>query len=129
MQVIGRDRTLEIGKRAARLTGLQQYKHAADALGCVDGDVADAAAFLTSVLAGMGDTGDSDFGADRQSATVRQHGLRIVRGMTGDDRDIMLSCWTELWRGAVGSHRQFIDVRVEARDDTLTWHLALKGEQ
>ncbi|MDD9907201.1 MAG: hypothetical protein OXT06_26795 [Rhodospirillaceae bacterium] len=129
VRVIGRDRTLEIGKRAARLTGLQQYKHAADALGCVDGDVADAAAFLTSVLAGMGDTVDSDVGADRQSATVRQHGLRIVRGMTGDDRDIMLSCWTELWRGAVGSHRQFIDVRVEARDDTLTWHLALKGEQ
>ena len=92
-------------------------------------DVADAAVFLTSVLAGMGDTVDGYIGADRRSATVRQHGLRIVRGMTGDDRDIMLSCWTELWRGAVSSHRQFIDVWVEARDDALTWHLALKGEQ
>ena len=53
--IIGRERTLEIGQRAARLTGLQQYKHMADAMGCIDGDVADAARFLGAAFEGMGD--------------------------------------------------------------------------
>lgn len=126
-EVIGRDRTLEIGKRAARLTGLQQYKHMADALGCEDGDVADAARFLTIAFEGMGDTVESAVDAGRQTATIQHQGLRIVRRMDGDERDIMLSSWIELWRGAVGSHRQFIDVDVEDAGGSLTWRLSARG--
>ena len=128
MGVIGRDRTLEIGTKAARLTGLQQYKYMADALHCNDGDVADAAQFLETVFEGMGDLVDSKISADRRFAKVRQQGLRIVRGMDGGDRDIMLSCWVELWRGAVSSHRSFIDVNVKDEGNSLTWRLSPPGE-
>ena len=99
--VIGRDRTLELGKRAARLTGLQQFKYMADALGCVDGGVADAAQFLATVLEGMGDTVELSVTGD--DATLRHEGLRIVRGLEGVDRDH--SCW---WTRPLD--RAFIDV-------------------
>lgn len=123
--VIGRDRTLELGKRAARLTGLQQFKYMADALGCVDGGVADAARFLATVLEGMGDTVELSVTGD--DATLRHEGLRIVRGLEGVDRETMLACWMELWHGAIGSHRAFIDVEVEEVDGALVWQLALRG--
>ena len=97
----------------------------ADALGCVDGGVADAARFLATVLEGMGDTVELSVTGDR--ATLRHAGLRIVRGLEGVDRETMLACWTELWRGAIGSHRVFIDVEVEEVDGALIWQLAPRG--
>lgn len=126
--IIGQDRTLEIGRKAARLTGLQQYKHMADLLGCDDGDVADAAKFLARAFEGMGDAVEHSISIDRRLATITQNGLRIVRGMGGSDRDNMLTCWVELWRGAVHSHRAFIDVEVEDIGDSLVWRLAPRGE-
>ena len=126
--VIDPQRALDIGRRAARLTGLQQYKHMADAVGCTDGDVADAARFLAIAFSGIGDETELEISADRHSATVHQRGLRIVRGMDGDDRENMLSCWVELWRGAVSSHRAFIDTDVENHGETLVWHLSPRGE-
>jgi hypothetical protein len=122
--VIGRARTLELGKRAARLTGLQQFKHMADKLGCIDGDVSDAAQFLATVLQGMGDQVTLSVGDSRRTVTLRQEGLRIVRGMGDDDRATMLSCWTELWRGAVSSHRAFIEVKVQEINGALVWRLS-----
>ncbi len=122
--IIGRERTLAIGQRAARLTGLQQYKHMADAMGCIDGDVADAARFLAVAFEGMGDAVTISVGADRRTAAVRQDGLRIVRGMSGGDREDLLSCWIELWRGAVNSHRAFMEVDVQADGDALVWDVS-----
>ncbi|MGD1924452.1 MAG: hypothetical protein ACFB03_09695 [Paracoccaceae bacterium] len=121
--LIGRDRAQDIGGRAARLTGLQQYRFMADALDCEDGDVPDAARFLDAVLSGMGDdvrteTSDGDF------ARVHQHGLRFVRGIDGSDRELLLSCWAELWHGAIASHRAFIQVTHEDRGDAVTWTLS-----
>lgn len=124
--VIGRERAVAIGKRAARLTGLQQYMHMAEAVGCEDGDVADAARFLGIAFEGMGDTVALEIGDDRNSATIRQDGLRVVRGLEGDDRDDMLACWIELWQGAVASHRAFMDLTVEQDGDALVWSLSPK---
>ena len=125
--VIGRERALEIGKLAALLTGLQQYRCMADAVGAVDGDAADAAWFLAELFRGMGDGVELDIGPERNTATLRQSGLRIVRGIEGDDRDILLSCWIELWRGAVKSHRAFIDVAVKDTGDALVWALSARA--
>jgi hypothetical protein len=122
--VIGRDRALDIGKRAARLTGLQQYSHLAATTGCRDGGVADAARFLATLFAGMGDDTDLSVSADGRAATLRQGGLRVVRGMTDEARDTMLSCWNELWIGAVRSHRAFIDIDVRSDGGSLVWHLS-----
>ena len=126
--VIGRDDATEIGKKAARLTGLQQYQLMADAMGCTDGDVADAAGFLAAAFEGMGDETSLEVSTDRRSATLRQDDLRIVRGMEGEDRENMLSCWIELWRGAVNSHRAFMDVSVEDTGDSLIWRISPRGE-
>lgn len=125
--VIGRDKATDIGKRAARLIGLQQYRHMALATGCVDGDVADAAQFFAMAFEGMGDETTVSIGDDGDTASVRQTGLRFVRGIEGADRETLLSCWCELWRGAVASHRAFIDVEVVDEGGALIWNLARKG--
>jgi hypothetical protein len=122
--VIGRERAVEIGKRAGRLTGLQNYKAMADALGCEDGDVAEAARFLGLVMEGMGDAVQVATADGGQAATVRQSGLRIVRDMDGQDRADMLACWIELWRGAIASHRMFMNLDFDDKGDALHWRLS-----
>jgi uncharacterized membrane protein YozB (DUF420 family) len=47
-----------------------------------------------------------------------------VRGLSGDERDELLLCWIEIWRGAVQSHRAFMDVAATRMDDTLLWTIA-----
>lgn len=122
--VIGRERAVDIGKRAARLTGLQQYMHMANAMGCIDGGVGDAAGFLALAFEGMGD--EVETAADDRQTTLRQQGLRIVRDMAGDARADMLACWIELWRGAIASHRAFMDLAVEDAGDALVWRLSAR---
>lgn len=119
--VIGRARAEEIGRRSARLTGLQQWRGMAEALACEDGDAVEAARFLALAFGGMGDAASVE--AQGAGAVVRQDGLRIVRGIEGEDRETLLAAWIELWRGAVASHRAFIDVEVEAEGDGLAWRL------
>ncbi|MEE2688454.1 MAG: hypothetical protein VX430_03420 [Pseudomonadota bacterium] len=127
--VIGRDRALGIGRRAARLTGLQNFKDMADMVGSADGDALDASRFLAAVFEGMGDDIKLEDGVDRRSAILHQRGLRFVRGIEGNDRDDLLSCWIEIWRGAVASYREFIDVSVDDTGDALVWILsANRGE-
>lgn len=120
--VIGRDSTIDIGRRAARLTGLQQYQRMAAAMECVDGDASDAAQFLARAFRGMGDEVTVDqFGV---TTRIHQDGLRIVRDIEGADRQTLLSCWCELWHGAVASHRAFIDVETEDAVGGLVWLLS-----
>ncbi len=108
-EVIGVEATSEIGQRAARLIGLQYYQQTAAAISAVDGSVADAAWYLATMLRGLGDTAVIQESSGVDEARVTQSALRIVRGMEGNDRDLLLSCWTELWVGAVRSHRQLMD--------------------
>lgn len=122
--VIGKDHALEIGKLAARLTGLQQYPHMAELLGCEDGGVADAAEFLAKALAGMGDEIGLELSPAQQSARVHQSGLRIVRGLDSDAREMLLACWVELWKGAIHSHREFFSVDVSEVERGLVWSIA-----
>ena len=55
-----------------------------------------AARFLAAMFEGMGDTVETDIQADR--ANIHQIGLRIVRGLEGEARADLLSCWTALHR-------------------------------
>ena len=131
VQLLGRERALAHAQRAARLTGLQHYRAMAGAVGAVDGGPADAAAFLVAMFAGMGDDctleaeaeAEAEAGAGAVRVRVRQRGLRIVRGLDGDERADLLACWVELWRGAVHAQRAFIDVAVAASGDALVWTL------
>jgi hypothetical protein len=121
VNVLGQDRALELGKLAARLTGLQQYRHMAEAIDGVDGGPAEAAEFLAAMFAGMGDevVTEGDHGGGQ--VVLHHHGLRIVRGLEGDERANLLACWIELWRGAVNSCRAFMDLAVIQTEDGLDW--------
>jgi hypothetical protein len=90
-------------------------------IGGVDGDVIDAAQFLQAMMVGMGDKVVLTKAEDG-SIRCTQSGLRVVRGLESATRQSVLACWIELWRGAVHSHRLFIDAQGEVTtDDTLTW--------
>ncbi|MEG9861621.1 MAG: hypothetical protein V6Z81_03845 [Parvularculales bacterium] len=121
--VLGPERTRELASLAARLTGLQYYAFMAEAVGGVDGGADDAARFLIAMFAGMGDEAELASGADAGSAVIHHSGLRIVRGLEGEVCDILLACWIELWRGAVASHRTFMEVDVEQIKNQLIWRI------
>lgn len=118
--VIGKERTLELSKRAARLIGLQHYPIMAAAVNGVDGDTADAVDFLTAMMAGMGDECMCETTADG-AMSITQTGLRIARGLDGETRTVLLESWIELWRGAIHSHREFMDVQCQIEHDRLEW--------
>ena len=116
VHVIGARKALGHGRLAARLTGLQHYRRMAEAVGGVDGGPKEAAGFLRAMFQGMGDRVEvADAGPN--AAELRQTGLRIVRGLSGSERDHLLGCWIELWRGAVSSHRRFMEVDAEVQGD------------
>lgn len=121
--VLGRERGLELAKTAARLTGLQHYRRMAEAVGGIDGGPADAARFLAAMFEGMGDECEVA-AADDGGVRLAQRGLRIVRGLDGDERADLLACWVEIWRGAVHSHRAFMELAVTVADDALHWSVA-----
>lgn len=121
VNVLGRGRALELAGLAARLTGLQQYRRLADAVGGVDGGPTDAAAFLAAMFEGMGDACSIE--VDGAAVVVRQRGLRLLRGLAGDERSDLLACWIELWRGTVHSHRAFLQLTAQPVDDALLWTL------
>ena len=122
--VVGRDRALELGKRTARLTGLQQFRHLAELIGCEDGDHAEAARFLAVAFEGMGD--EVAVRNDGNKVVIVQRGLRIARGMGGEDRANMLACWVELWRGAVDAQRTFKTIEVEDAGEALVWAVSMR---
>ena len=128
VNAIGAAKALQHGKLAARLTGLQHYRRMAGAVGAVDGGSSDAAAFLRAMFSGMGDGIDmenSGEDAGEPAVRLRQTGLRIVRGLAGAERENLLACWIELWRGAIASHRQFMTVDAESDGDALLWTVRL----
>lgn len=123
---IGKDRALELGMKAARLTGLQQYQHLAKSIGCEDSDHAEAARFLSIAFEGMDDEVETSISEDGSKVTITQKGLRIVRGMEGDDRANILACWVEVWRGAVDSQRSFKTLNVVDTGEALVWTVTMR---
>jgi hypothetical protein len=126
VQVLGRERALRLAGHAARLTGLQQYRRMADAVGGVDGGPPEAAAFLAAMFQGMGDRCVVEPGASAQQARLQQPGLRVLRGLHGDARADLLACWVEVWRGAVHSHRAFMDLSVAPSGEGLCWTISAR---
>ena len=95
----------------------------ADAVGGADGGPGEAAEFLRAMFLGMGDGIDLE-NTGGGIVTLRQTGLRIVRGLGGAERETLLACWIELWRGAVASHRRFMTLDAEDQGDALLWKIS-----
>ena len=92
--------------------------------GGVDGGwTEEADEFISAIMAGMGDACVIDV-STTTSARVTQDGLRIVRGLEPEDRDTLLTCWIELWRGAIHSGRTFLDVDCAITETSLIWTIA-----
>lgn len=121
--VIGAERTMTLAKKAARLTGLQNYQDMRAAIGVVEGDARQSAAFLSEMMRGMGDDCAVAV-ADDGDVAITQTGLRIARGLEGEARQLLLSCWTELWRGAIHAQRTFQDVSCELLADQVLWRIS-----
>lgn len=128
VQVVGSERALELCRRAARLTGLQHYSRMAAAVGADatgNGGPLAAAEFLQVMFAGMGDA--CELREEDGGVSVRQQGLRVVRGLETEEAGTLLACWVEIWRGAVNAHRQFMDVDADVGDGEIRWRIKLSG--
>ncbi len=120
-KVIGRDETLNLGGRAARLIGLQYYPQMATTIGAKDGLASDAADFLATMFRGLGDEACVTVAHNASMATVAHPTLRIVRGLEGDERSLLLACWQELWRGTLQSHQRLKTLSVVEAGQGLLW--------
>ncbi|MEE4282467.1 MAG: hypothetical protein V2I41_11025 [Pseudomonadales bacterium] len=122
--VMGDNETLKLGSLAARLIGLQYFQETLSMIGAQDGDLKAAGHYLSRMLTGMGDDVQlvkSDLQTDRFE--VRQKDLRIVRGLQGEERSMVLACWIELWRGTLASQQQQKSADVQINEDSLIWSI------
>lgn len=122
-QVIGPDRARQHGAHSARLIGLQYHQEIADILQAPDGDLDDAAAFLAHLFAGMGD--EVTITSDAASRRLAHSGLRIVRDLPTDERDLLLDCWCELFRGLVAAQRMRKHLTKRRDGGELEWMLTI----
>lgn len=122
IQTVGSARALALGQRAARLTGLQQYRHMADQLEAEEGGILEAAQFLRSAMVGLGDGCTIDQSSPALTR-ITQTGLRIARGLDGLHRDTLLACWVELWHGAIDSGREFLTLNASVQADQIIWEI------
>lgn len=121
--VIGPDRTQMLSSKAARLTGLQNYQNMREAVGATEGGALQSAEFLAEMMRGMGDD-CAITEADHGTVEVRQTGLRIARGLEGEGRQLLLTSWIELWRGALNAQRWFLDIEGTIETDQLLWRIS-----
>ncbi len=124
VETIGREAALDIGKKSARLIGLQYFHEMAQLLNMPDGDYEDTAKFFVEMFSAMGDK--VDMHTDRRSrvATIHQSGLQVANGLHNHQRKDFLTCWSELYLGMAHSHRIFKDVAVEISDQKLVWAIS-----
>ncbi|MFT5693706.1 MAG: hypothetical protein ACI92E_003049 [Oceanicoccus sp.] len=120
--ILGQDRSRELGSLAAKLTGLQYYQSMSRTIGATDGDCTDAANFLSTMLQGMGDATSVSISECGSKATLVHSRLRILRGIKAEnEREDLLTCWIELWRGAVQSHQKLLKVTASIYVDRIEW--------
>ena len=116
--VIGKEKTLKLGKLSARLIGLQYAAETAAMVDTTGNDSEASLLYLTRMFEGMGDEVVRGPGA-----SIEQRGLRIIRGLHGAERNVVLTCWLELWQGALAAQRVRKHAIVQEENDLLYWTL------
>jgi hypothetical protein len=120
--VLGEPRTRELAGHAARLIGLQYFAETAAMVGVPDAGLDDAADYLRVMFEGMGDVVRVESSSARE-IRLRHEGLRVVRGLEGAERQLVLDCWSGLWIGALRSQRVIKTLSVEPADAGLCWQV------
>ncbi len=121
---VGSQECKSLGGRAARLIGLQYMNETRLIIGTGDGDLSSGADYLSKMFTGMGDevTVEQVVGVDDRAAVkVTQRGLRIVRGLDSEQRDLVLDSWIELWLGALSAYREMKVATVQREESELVW--------
>lgn len=114
--VVGFEAARSVGEHCARLIGLQYRAETAAMAGCGEEDLG---GYLAALLAGMGDRVSRR--ARGGTETVEQQGLRIVRGLEGRERELVLTCCQALFRGAASAGRALAWLEATPREGGLRW--------
>ena len=121
-QVIGEE-AYELGELAARLIGLQYYAETADMMGVEDTGMTSGGEYLLRLFAALGDSV-----AGRQQTDgffIEQISLRVTRGLTDTQSDLVAHCWQSLWQGAMSARRQMLSLAVTRSAAGLNWRLSV----
>ncbi len=137
--VVGADRAQQLGMLSARLIGLQYHSETLALLGMTEGENpsnpalshAGALDYLSRMFMGMGDLVVREESVERsalQQGYLYQTGhkggdLRILRGLEGKERQIVLRCWIALWTGTMRSRRDLPELEANFENNQLTWQL------
>jgi hypothetical protein len=121
VSVIGENGTLELGSAAARLIGLQYQREVSTILGR-DADANEPHEYLARLFRGMGDA--VDVSVDGDVAVLTTGAPRIVRGMGEGDARVLLTCWSELWRGALRAGRTLYQLDVRFDREHAQWRVS-----
>lgn len=122
--VIGEKDARELGGRAARLIGLQYLMETRQLVGVEDGDLSTAVAYLSNMFDGLGDKVVIVQLEDRHEIELVHSGLRIVRDLPDQERDLVLACWQQLWVGALASYREMKKVNVIVEQNQIRWQIS-----
>ena len=125
VNVIGAEETRTLGGLAARLIGLQYFAETAQMVDADDGGLADAAEYLSRMFRGMGDGVATR--ADGDGVIVEQDGLRVLRGLAGDERELVLECWGRLWGGTMSAQRELKQLDWQQQGDSIHWRITRAG--
>ncbi len=121
IQVIGKDRTLELAKKAATLIGLQYFAETSEMVGAKDGSLEDGADYLCKMFQGMGD--QVSMVRSGEQIEIKQQGLRILRDLPESEATILFDCWAAIWIGTMRSQRQMKQLTVEREGLNAQWIL------
>ena len=121
-EVIGAEKTQKLGGLAGRLIGLQYFPEIAEMIGAEDGDLDAGAVFLSKMFTGMGDV--ARFERSDDEILIYQQGLRVVRGLSMKESELVFNCWQELWKGTMSSQRIIKTLSCDADEVSAVWHLS-----
>lgn len=122
--VLGTERAQELGGKAARLIGLQYFQETRQLVGTEDGGLESGANYLQRMFQGMGDSVEVVSRQEEEQIKLIHSGLRIVRDLSGGQKELVLHCWQQLWLGAMSSMRQRKNLHYELQADKICWTLS-----
>ncbi len=120
-QVIGSEETRQLAGKAARLIGLQYLSQTRELLDLEDADAGSAGQYLQQMFQGMGDAVEFKSKPESSEIELHQYDLRIVKGLAAEERELVLSCWVQLWIGALSSYRLLKRTSAEIFGDHIVW--------
>ncbi len=125
--VIGEEETRALGRKAARLIGLQYLRETREMIDVADGDLDTGADYLVKMMSGLGD--ECEVAKDADGITVSQTGLRIVRGLPAEDAKIILDSWCDIWTGTMSSFTEMKKLEAEVLEDRIEWRITTQRER